>query len=302
METVGSSLNFHILEHDKIYCYSCFKEGIVNELPIHCSKTFCIPCPKHNGRSKFRIEFFNGEFKVFRGIVFGNRPQSEVNKDVYQHQKENNTGWCSNEAIMKKNSYEHNSLRQKNAAKRGNKRKSVETQMDRGLHPTQTKLKNKMLLSLKEREVDTDDLSYFEIVKLFIKEFPLKIDGRIVENASEYNKKCGSIGLTGISNDDRKRHSLNAGKSIDLGMEIKKFWRILSRPTLQDINYDYGRWFNISNNYTDFEIIILCVDVPEQDALLTEAAWAIRNNAHFKYNTDENGSKVQIKGTHGYWM
>ena len=298
------------LDKSKIYCYGCFKEANIVELSVHDSLEYCLSCKIHSQRSKFRLQFneSNKNWEVFRGLTFGNRSQSEVNKDVYEAQRLNKTGWCSKEAIYSKNSFKNNCIRQQNAANNGNKKQSVVTQMAKGLHPSQNlKLQSKKVLLMQLRKTgidvtidDLNDTNYFNYIKLV----PLNINGIKVtyEDSTIYNKRCGSIGLYGISKIDGQKYALNAGKSINLGNEIRKFWRILSNPQKQDKSFDYGRWYSITNNYYNFEIIILCVDVSEPEALLTEMSWATQNDANFKYEIDELGNKVQKSYTHGYWM
>ena len=148
---------------------------------------------------------------------------------------------------------------------------------------------------------DLENKKYINYLNLI----PIKMNNASItyENCYKYNNRCGSIGLYGIYKKDGKRYALNAGKSKNLGKEIRKFWRIISQPYKQDINYDYGRWYHIANDYENFEIFIICIDVSEQEALLQEAAWAYQNDANFKYTLDyKTGNKIQIKGTHGYWM
>ena len=60
----------------------------------------------------------------------------------------------------------------------------------------------------------------------------------------------------------------------------------------QEENYDYGRWYKIIHNYTDFEILIICVDVSEEEALLNETVWAYQNNANFKFHIMEQKFKT----------
>lgn len=301
---------FSKLDKSKIYCYNCFKESSIIKLSIHESLSYCLPCEHHNIRTKFRLQYnsITKEWKAYRGLTFGNRSQSEVNKDVYEAQRVNKTGWCSKEAIYSKNSFKNNCVRQQNAAKRGNKKQSVVTQMAKGLHPSQNlKLQSKKVLLMQLRKAgitltmnDLNDTNYFSYIKLI----PLKINEEKVayEDFAIYNKRCGSIGLYGISKINGQRYALNAGKSVNLGNEIRKFWRILSKPQKQDKNWDYGRWYSITNNYCNFEVIILCVDVSEPEALLTEMSWAINNDANFKYEINKLGSKAQKLNTHGYWM
>lgn len=301
---------YNQLDKSNVYCYNCFKEGNIVELSIHNSLQYCLPCRDHNIRTKFRLQFDKAinEWRAYRGITFGNKSQSEINRCIYQIQKKNKTGWCSREAIYKKNCTENNCIRQQNAAKNGNKKQGVITQLARGLHPSQNlKLQSKKVLLMQLRKVGVnislEDLSnkeylhYFELIDL-------KIDGNKVtyEDSIIYNERCGSIGLYGINILDGLRYALNAGKSNNLGNEIRKFWRIISNPQKQDMNYDYGRWYSIANNYHNFEVIILCVDVPEKEALLAEMSWSLQNDANFKYNIDSFGNKRIKCNTHGYWM
>ena len=132
-----------------------------------------------------------------------------------------------------------------------------------------------------------------EIIR-YLTKIPLKINGEIVKylDSQIYNKRYSSIGLTGICKEDGIRYALNAGKSIDLGSEIRKFWRIINSLEKQEENYDYGRWYKIIHNYTDFEILIICVDVSEEEALLNETVWTYQNNANFKFHIMEQKFKT----------
>ena len=228
----------------------------------------------------------------------------EFSKKHHQKMIDNKTGIFSEENQKYIRSHEVGLKRAKNSNTLENQLKRVQKQLDNGLHPTQTKLKVKMEKSLNSIGIDTKNLNYFEIKKLFIDKSPLNIDGKIIdfENLKIYNNRCGAIGLTGINIKDGNRYALNAGKSINIGNEIRKFYMITSQPEKQDPNYDYGRWYKIANQYRDFEITLLCIDVSGEEALLYEANWAFKNNAEFKYFTNDNGEKIQKENTHGYWM
>ena len=147
----------------------------------------------------------------------------------------------------------------------------------------------------------------------------IKFDGSYINfsNLQEIDsyKGIGSIGLTGVFKEDGKRYALTAGKSNNLSKEIRKFIRILNSPEKQTIygqidlstgkiDNDYGRWYDITHNYTDFQIEILYFGNSESEALKFEALWALRNNATFKYDCDLNSKNFmkKIEGTHGYWL
>ena len=67
--------------------------------------------------------------------------------------EKNGTGWCSKESIAKRNAPKYQSIMQINVAKRGNKRKSIETQIARELHPSQNlKLQSKKAFSIQLRK------------------------------------------------------------------------------------------------------------------------------------------------------
>lgn len=64
------------------------------------------------------------------------------------------------------------------------------------------------------------------------------------------------------------------------------------------IDDDYGRWYDITHNYENFEIVLLYSGHDEAKAYMCEAAWSLHNDAVFK--RDKNGKK--LPNTHGYWM
>ena len=120
---------------------------------------------------------------------------------------------------------------------------------------------------------------------------------------------CGAIGLTGIFKEDGKRYALTAGKSNNIYYEIRKFLRIIEQPEKQipygetdkktnKIDNDYGRWYDITHNYSDFKIELIAKDVSDEEAILCEMKWAIDNNALYK--CDNNRKK--LPNTHGYWL
>ena len=190
---MGNS-NYNDLDKNKIYCYGCFRNGVITELPIHSSNEYCLPCKDHNTRSKFRLQYDEKyeKFMTFRGLTFGNRPQSEINAEIYQIQKENGTGWCSKEAIMKRNSSEHNSVRQQNAAKRGNKMKSVKTQIERGLHPSQNKdLQAKKILIMRLHKIGITNIKVSDLSPKLYQEILNKLEERF----EKYCQKCGKLTL-----------------------------------------------------------------------------------------------------------
>lgn len=307
---------YHVNYEKECYiCGSKFKHGRSNCLSCNLHKiyTICPICKKWH-----KIDFNKLSGTQIAKIIDAINNNEELGvccslkcrqKAVYEAQRRNKTGWCSEEAIMKKNSYENNCIRQQNAAKNGNKLKSVQTQLARGLHPCQNPeilRRNVILMQLRKfgiSDINFNDLDGKEFSD-FLKLEQLHINGEIVsyKDSYKFNNRCGSIGLFGTNIQDNKRYALNAGKSVNLGEEIRKFWRIISQPSKQSIYYDYGRWYHIANDYKDFEIAIISIDVSEQEALLSEAQWAYKNNANFKYKIDENGNKIQLPNTHGYWM
>ena len=228
----------------------------------------------------------------------------EFSKKHHQKMIDNKTGIFSEENQKYIRSHEVGIKRAKNANTNEKQLKRVQKQLNNGNHVSQIKLKEKMEKSLNSIGINIKNLNYFEIKKLFINKSPLNINGKIIdfENLKIYNNRCGAIGLTGINIKDGNRYALNAGKSINIGNEIRKFYMITSQPEKQDPNYDYGRWYKIANEYRDFEIILLCIDVPEEEALLYEANWAFKNNAEFKYFINDRCEKIQKENTHGYWM
>ena len=141
----------------------------------------------------------------------------------------------------------------------------------------------------------------------------ISFDGRSLtySDAASYRNVVGAIGLTGIYKGDKPgipdsdigtRFALTAGMRSDLGEEIRTFASILAQPEKQisaddelalpnpPSNPDFGRWYDITNYYEDFEIILLASDVDPEDARAAEAAWAIQNSALFRENP------------HGYWL
>ena len=131
-----------------------------------------------------------------------------------------------------------------------------------------------------------------------------------------YKNVCGAIGLTGVYKGDGtnlkdlnigKRFSLTAGKSINLYKEITRFLKILAQPEKQipfgdprdERHRDYGRWFDITHFYTDFEITIIAEEVSEIEAIAAETKWALENDAIFKFDLETH---QKIPETHGYWM
>lgn len=144
---------------------------------------------------------------------------------------------------------------------------------------------------------------YEEIYKQII-EIPIDLNG-----VDLYRNKLGAIGLYGKFKKDGKRYALTAGKSVNLHREIRSFYHRINHPELQKpygfvlpsndkIDNDYGRWYDITHDYCDFEIVIIYSGENEAEAYLYEASWALANDAIFK--KDKNYKK--IKGTHGYWM
>lgn len=159
-------------------------------------------------------------------------------------------------------------------------------------------------------QITEENLHLFESIKFN----GSNIDFCNLQEIDSY-KGIGAIGLTGVFKEDSKRYVLTAGKSNDLSKEIRKFIRILNSPEKQlpygqinpltgKIDSDYGRWYDITHNYTDFEIEILYFGNGESKALKYEALWALRNNAIFKYDCDLNSDNFmkKIEGTHGYWL
>lgn len=132
-----------------------------------------------------------------------------------------------------------------------------------------------------------------------------KID---IENIGLYSKVIGSIGLYGICKADGKKYALTAGKSVNLKREISAFLYRIKNPDEQKpygtldkhgkIDNDYGRWYDITHDYENFEIVLLYSGDDEIQAYLCEAAWALHNDAVFK--KDKNNKK--LPNTHGYWM
>ena len=141
----------------------------------------------------------------------------------------------------------------------------------------------------------------------------ISFDGRSLSysDSTSYQNVVGAIGLTGVykggkpgipDSDIGTRFALTAGMRSDLGEEIRTFVSILAQPEKQisaadelallnpPSNPDFGRWYDITHYYSDFEIILLASDVDPEDALATEAAWAIQNLALFRENP------------HGYWL
>lgn len=137
----------------------------------------------------------------------------------------------------------------------------------------------------------------------------LKLNDKILElgDIIKYKNQIGSIGIYGTYLKDNKKYALNAGKSNDLYKEIRKFISILSSPDKQipygdkrDLKFkDYGRWYDITHNYKNFQIVLLTNEnCTEEEALLSELKFALDNEAFFQF--DENHKKLE--GTHGYWM
>lgn len=301
-------------EKECIICKTKFKYGRKDSKNCKLHKLFC-PCPICGKIHEVNFNSLSGTtLAEIRNKIINNEEiynccsKKCKNSLIINNQKENKTGWFSKESINKRNSSEHQIVRNKHAIENGNKINCVKGQLKNGTHPTQNlemQAKKCLLMQLHNlgfKELKLDDLKdkkYIDYLNLV----PIKINENSIsyEESFIYDNRCGSIGLYGKYKKDNKVYALNAGKSINLGKEIRKFWRIISNPEKQNIEEDYGRWYHISNDYTNFEIKIICIDVSEQEALLKEAAWAMQNNANFKY-TVKNGKKVQIENTHGYWM
>ena len=270
-------------ESNKKSAEYCRKHGLgINNPEIH--------------QKAIRTQIENGTFNMLN---------PEFSKKHHEKMIKNKTGIFSDENQKYIRTREAGIKRAKNANTNEKQLKRVQKQLEKGTHITQTRLKRKMIDSLvKNRNFNFDFLcnkTYFEIEKLFTENFQVSVNVLTNKDLKIYKNRCGAIGLTGICKKDGIRYALNAGKSIDLEGEIRKFKRIISMPCIQDVNYDYGRWYHIANDYTDFEISIICVDVTEDEALLQEFLWAKNNNANFKYEI-KNGKKEQIPNTHGYWM
>lgn len=211
-------------EKECILCHSKFKHGKYNLKICGCCKIF-IKCKECNKFYQLFLENLSGTARnsIFNDIennleIKGFCSKNCKAKGIYKIQKENKTGWCSEESIRKKNSPYFNSIRSQNATKNGTKAKAVQTQIEKGLHPTQNlslQTKKVMLMNLRKSGINVtlEDLmnkNQEEIIRYLIK-IPLKINGEIVKylNSQIYNKRCGSIGLTGICKEDGIRYALN---------------------------------------------------------------------------------------------
>ena len=316
IEEKYNSSYYHVKnEKECKICKIKFKYGQYNNFNCNLHKVFA-PCPTCNRIHEINFNNLSGTQKneIFYKIennekIFNCCSIECRNKLIYQIQKDNQIGICSKESIKKRNSSKYQKIRSQHSIENGTKIKCVKGQLKNGTHPTQNlDLQSRKCLLMQLHNLgmkdltlsDLEDKKYIDYLNLI----PLKISGNSItyEDSFNYNNRCGSIGLYGTYKKDGKRYALNAGKSKNLGKEIRKFWRIISQPYKQDINYDYGRWYHIANDYENFEICIICIDVTEQEALLQEAAWSYQNDANFKYTINARGNKIQIPRTHGYWM
>lgn len=97
----------------------------------------------------------------------------------------------------------------------------------------------------------------------------------------KYYKKPGILFIYGYSNKDNKIYCLTGGQTSNLYRHILEFYRFSNKNKVKQCEDD-NRWFEIANNYHDFEIkIIDNFDGVENRKIrdIFETVYAVKNNS-----------------------
>ena len=107
---------------------------------------------------------------------------------------------------------------------------------------------------------------------------------------------------------DRENEVFRLGpfKSVKVYDEMYWAFRVLSQPEKQDrfdSDWTITKWWYIANLYYDFEFKLLTNEngVSEEEALVTEAAYASKHNLFVEFTEDGEGRRIPIVEKHAYW-
>ena len=154
-----------------------------------------------------------------------------------------------------------------------------------------------------------------ELKKLF-EENPIQFNSKFIsfEKLQELrqNDICGTWVINAKfkaykgTNRENEIFKIGPFKSKKVYDEMYWAFRVLSQPEKQDkfdLDWTIAKWWYFANLYYDFEFELLTDKngVSEEEALVTEAAYASKYDLFIEFTEDKKGKRIPVVEKHGYW-